>query len=176
MDLAFVEPELFERYPNVFAILRVTKPKTRRIHSAATVQHVVVQDRALATFLRRTWDDIPPARMSELIWTQTAAVHGYRFKQAVQHVAPKVGWTLAGLRGGGATDFYLRTMDVTSLRRRGRWAQLATVDRYVQEAAACLHDDLLPPGRRQIMNTLAKLCVEFTLHDKIPTPLCNSTL
>ena len=44
----------------------------------------------------------------------------------------------AGLRGGGATEFVLRCGDVLVLRRRGRWAQLATLDMYVQEATVLL--------------------------------------
>ena len=104
-DMSFIEPELVERDPGVYAILRVAKPKTRRIHSAAAVQHVVIQDGNLARFPRRFWDDIPPARLSDVIWSAPATAHGYRFKQAVQMISPKVGWTLAGLRGGGATDF-----------------------------------------------------------------------
>ena len=38
-----------------------------------------------------------------------------------------------GLRGGGATDDFLRQGNVERLRRRGRWCNLVTIERYVQE-------------------------------------------
>lgn len=52
------------------------------------------------------------------------------------------GFTLAGLRGGGATDFFLRLQDVPRLLRRGRWTSLQALERYVQEGIyteACQH-------------------------------------
>ena len=175
-DVNFIEPELQTRYKDVYAILRVTKPKTRRIHSAATVQHVVIQDRALAVFLKRAWSKIPDHRQGELIWTNTASIHGYRFRQLAKDISSHAGWTLAGLRGGGATDFYLRTMDVVSLRRRGRWAQLATVDRYVQEAAACLQDDNVSPADRAKISELARIGAKLLEEYEFPAPLCQALL
>ena len=47
-------------------------------------------------------------------------------------------WQPAGLRGGGATEHFLRHRDVQGLRRRGRWTQLATLDRYLQEGVLLL--------------------------------------
>ena len=175
-DLNFVDDELHSRYSDVYAILRVAKPKTRRIHSAATVQHVVVQDAVLARFLKRAWSAVPEHRMGELVWTGTASVHGYRFKQLVRDVSPRAGWTLAGLRGGGATDFYLRTMDVMSLRRRGRWQQLSTVDRYVQEAAACLQDDRMNGEDRHRISELAHLAASLLETYEFPAPICHAQL
>ena len=175
-DINFVEPELHDRYPNVFAIVRITKPKTRIIHSAATVQHVVVQDQHLAEMLQRAWHKIPAHPYHEVIWSENHTVHGYRFKQLLKSVTGSAAWTLAGLRGGGATDFYLRIMDVMSLRRRGRWAQLSTVDRYVQEAAACLQDDSMTPAERSKVAELARFGAAIISTMEFPTPLCQSQL
>ena len=47
-------------------------------------------------------------------------------------------WQPAGLRGGGATEHFLRHRGVQGLRRRGRWTQLATLDRYLQEGVLLL--------------------------------------
>ena len=47
-------------------------------------------------------------------------------------------WQQAGLRGGGATEHFLRHRDVQGLRRRGRWTQLATLDLYRQEGVLLL--------------------------------------
>ena len=47
-------------------------------------------------------------------------------------------WQPAGLRGGGATEHFLRHQDVQGPRRRGRWTQLTTLDRYLQEGVLLL--------------------------------------
>ena len=99
-----------------------------------------------------------------------------RFKQLVKSITGSSGWMLAGLRGGGATDFYLWTMGVMSLRRRGRWAQLSTVDRYVQEAAACQQDDKMSPAERSKVAELARLGAAIISTMEFPTPLCPSQL
>eukprot|EP00971_Amphidinium_carterae_P327603 6459045-Amphidinium_carterae.1 len=40
-------------------------------------------------------------------------------------------WKPSGLRRGGATEHDLPHRDVQGLRRRGRWTQLTTLDRYL---------------------------------------------
>ena len=42
--------------------------------------------------------------------------------------------TWAGLRAGGATDFWPRTKYLPALRRRGRWSNEQTLERYIQES------------------------------------------
>ena len=53
-------------------------------------------------------------------------------------LGPKSGYTLHGLRGAGATLYYLAFRDVPSLQKRGRWASDRAVDIYVQIQAATI--------------------------------------
>ena len=63
--------------------------------------------------------------------------------------------TPGGLRGGGATDHWLRRRDVQALRRRGRWTNIKTLERYVQEGASQLQQQRLIP--RTAADTLEQL-------------------
>ena len=47
-------------------------------------------------------------------------------------------YTLAGLRGGGATYIYLRDRNIPDLMRRGRWTSIKTLEHYIQLAGAGL--------------------------------------
>ena len=51
----------------------------------------------------------------------------------IQHL----GLTPASLRAGKATSLFVAGMDISRLRFVGRWRSQATLDHYVQEAAAC---------------------------------------
>eukprot|EP00973_Karenia_brevis_P004915 677509-Karenia_brevis.AAC.1 len=75
-------------------------------------------------------------------------------------------WTPAGLRGGGATDFFLRHQDTLALRRRGRWTQLITLDRYLQEGVVLMHANQIPDS----VTTLAQLAVVLFQPDPKPAP------
>lgn len=46
------------------------------------------------------------------------------------------GATPGVLRGSGATALYLQTEDLNLIQWRGRWAQLKTVEHYIQEVGA----------------------------------------
>jgi len=48
------------------------------------------------------------------------------------------GFTLAGLRGGGATHHYLVHGNIEALMRKGRWSSRKTLDHYLQVAGAHL--------------------------------------
>ena len=69
-------------------------------------------------------------------------------------------FTVGGLRGGGATEHFLKHQNVPLLRRRGRWTQLNTLDRYLQEGVAALFTDDDSLGREQI-RLLALLASRF---------------
>ena len=118
-DVVLLDPEDAGRAPGVWGIVAVTAPKTRRLPSHTAVQHVLIEDLALADFLgwvlkfRNLWHEALNA-------LQCADLH----------------WQPAGLRGG--TEHFLRHRDVQGLRRRGRWTQLATLDRYLQEGVLLL--------------------------------------
>ena len=47
-------------------------------------------------------------------------------------------YTMAGLRGGGTTYFYLRDKNIPDLLRKGRWSSPKTLEHYVQLQSAYL--------------------------------------
>ena len=48
------------------------------------------------------------------------------------------GYSLGGLRAGGATYNFLVTENVQAIQRRGRWKSLKTLEHYLQEGTALL--------------------------------------
>ena len=48
--------------------------------------------------------------------------------------------TPAGLREGGATEFWTRTQQFSRLRLRGRWSDVKVLGHYIQEAIVFLAD------------------------------------
>ena len=62
---------------------------------------------------------------------------------------PSRGATPAVLRGSGATALYLESEDLSLIQWRGRWAQLKTVEHYIQEVAAQSLLAQMPPEGSQ---------------------------
>ena len=70
------------------------------------------------------------------------------------------GLTPASLRPGGATAMYLQDESLDNLRRRGRWARMATLEIYVQEVGPFeFLADLAPP----VMEGLLAASASFEL-------------
>eukprot|EP00971_Amphidinium_carterae_P264784 5252326-Amphidinium_carterae.1 len=67
------------------------------------------------------------------------------------------GFGLSSLRGGGATEFVLRTQNVAALQFRGRWASAATMQHYVQVSLGAATMSALPPAARCRIQKLAAL-------------------
>jgi len=127
------------RYADTYGLVRVVKPKTRRMVGHSPVQHVLIEDAGLASLLAWVLAHVPPPWRGARIWRGP----DYRF---ATHFA---GWcralglgdagvTPAGLRGGGATDYWISCRNVPAVRRRGRWTSERTLERYLQEGGA--HD------------------------------------
>jgi hypothetical protein len=51
--------------------------------------------------------------------------------------------------------------DVSALRRRGRWTQVPTLNRYLQEGVVYLSLDALPSGVSTRVRELARLAITF---------------
>ena len=69
-----------------------------------------------------------PASHDDLIWNRPAFMFHAAWKRALVTMGiPAAAFPLAGLRGGGATDWILQTNDVFSLSRRGRWSNVRTL-------------------------------------------------
>lgn len=172
--ILFLDPD-GPRCPGVFGLVGVRKPKTRRNPAHALEQHVLIEDPCLATGLRLLLDRVPPAARSQPLWLGTPAQHLTCWHKGLAALGiADSALVPAGLRGGGATEHYLQNRDVFELRRRGRWTQLATLDRYLQEGV------LLLSSRTQTsstVNELAALMGPLLISDASPPPplhLANS--
>ena len=139
-DIVIFEAGECERFPGIFGVLKLTKPKTRRSTAHSAQQHVLLECRHLARWLGWILRPLRGGGDDRVIWRGGAAEHIRLWRRGMSALGVgDIPWTPAGLRGGGATEFFLRTRDVLSLRRRGRWSQLATLDRYLQEAVVLLY-------------------------------------
>jgi len=158
------------RFPNTFGFIRIRRPKTRRMSGHAPVQHVLVEDAGLASFLRWAVSTVPVAFRSRKIWGQpqtkmTAVFNACCSSLGIAHLH----LVPAGFRGGGATDAWIRSRDVPSIRRRGRWTSERTLERYLQEGTALyLRDGLHPDTRRLIDREAAVATQLFILVQQSP--------
>jgi len=162
-DILTFGPEDRHRYEGVYGIIRIEDPKTRRVIGHATHQHVLLECLGLATLLRACRAAMATSPPDARIWA--GADHEY-FRIFVG-VARDLGLaslhlTPGGLRGGGATDHWLRRRDVQALRRRGRWTNVKTLERYVQEGASQLQQQQsLPNAAAARLDSLAALAPAF---------------
>jgi len=155
-------------YPGVFGLVGLRTPKTRRNPAHAPQQHVLIEDRTLAFGLHRILSSVPAAARSQPLWMESAADHLRTWREGLRAIgATEHEWVPAGLRGGGATEHYLRHRDLFELRRRGRWTQLTTLDRYLQEGALLLSSRTVSD---QYIQQLAALAEPLLLAASSPPP------
>ena len=128
----FAESDLLGGFSSVLGILTLRNPKTAR--RGARVQHVTVCSKGLAAYWRHwraTSSDVTPFASYSVV------------RRIVTHALDSLlggghGYSLGGLRAGGASYMYLETDDVAAVMRRGRWASLQTLDHYLQVGAALM--------------------------------------
>jgi hypothetical protein len=138
-DIIMFGPDDLLNFPGVFGVVAVRRPKTRRQAAHAPQQHVLIEDGTLAQCLRRLLGCIPSEFQNQPLWTQPAHTHLAVWRKGLAALGmTDTNWLPAGLRGGGATEHFLKHREVLQLRRRGRWTQLATLDRYLQEGVLLL--------------------------------------
>ena len=118
------------RYPNVFGVLGVRAPKTRRQQVHAKVQHVLVECPGLAQLLKALQLRLQVSSAVSLD-SGSCAHHAARFRAVLRrHDLVDSPFTLAGFGGGGATDHFLHCRDVPPQTRevvlRGRTAWKAS--------------------------------------------------
>ena len=131
----FIGPEDLIGLARPMGLFSIRAPKTKRKTSLA--HHVLIENEQLLFEFQTFLETIPPE--------PTAPVFpSYReLSKIVRLLLDELlgaghGYTLAGLRGGGATLLYLRERNVPDLMRRGRWSNQKTLEHYIQLAAAHL--------------------------------------
>ena len=150
------------RFHDTCGFVRVRKPKTRRMAGHAAVQHVLLEDPGLASFLAWAISTVPVEQRGRRIWSQPQYKMAAIFSECCEalglahlHLSP------AGLRGGGATDTWVRTRDVPGIRREGRWTSEKTLERYLQEGTALYLRSNLHPDTRALVDREAAVATEL---------------
>jgi hypothetical protein len=121
------------RYRAVAGIVGLRRPKTARLPVHAARQYVTVEDCALASLLSSARSN-GLLRAGRPLWAGSERSLAFHWGRACTALGlASLGLTPAGLRPGGATDYFLRVQDVPALRRRGRWSNEKTLERYLHE-------------------------------------------
>jgi len=115
--------------------VHIRNPKTSRF---ARKQHSKIDDKVVLDFVTHVFGKLPSdARLFGVSasayrrrWDLVLAKLGVPSSMLVHGATPGV------LRGSGATALYLQTEDLNLIQWRGRWAQLKTVEHYIQEVGA----------------------------------------
>ena len=124
-------------------------PKTRR--TAARRQPSRIDDAGTIMLLSAVFEGAPP---DEPLWPFSPDAFRARHRCLLAALGlPQV--PLQGLRGAGASSFYMHTEDAMRTLRRGRWGELSTMNIYLQEAEASLVIPNLSPSARRAVETLA---------------------
>jgi len=172
-DITMWDAHEAQRFIGSFGIVAIRAPKTRRMVGHAPHQHVLLEDEGLARLLQWARSHVPPWKQQGLIFQgKSSTVFAIKLKEAARALGvDELRLTPAGLRGGGATDFFLRTREVDGLRRRGRWTNLKTLERYVQEGAAQVQMQKVGPTTQRRIEQRAALATLFFLELlSIPPP------
>ena len=144
-----------------------------RLPSQTAVQHVLIEDVALADFLGWVLSGVPAINREQRLWRRTGADFRTPWHKALNALqCDDLHWQPAGLRGGGATEHFLRHWDVQGRRRRGRWTQLTTLDRYLQEGVLQLAQRTEEAKR---LRHLAHLEAAFFRRKPDPPPPLHAT-
>lgn len=147
-----------EAYRDVFAIVEIGNPKTRRNPAHARRQFAVINCPYVASFGAVLKSRVPWDRRHLVVFLYLLHCAFSIWKQSVKAIKDDSSlFTMAGLRGGGATDHSLLHKDIPSLCRRGRWSDAKTLEHYVQEGVYVLSTHTLPTDIEAQLNNLASL-------------------
>ena len=127
--------------------VHIRNPKTARF---ARKQQCKIDDPCVLAYVAKVFGALAPN--ASLFAGGTSA---YRRRWDLSVSMPSRGATPAVLRGSGATALYLESEDLSLIQWRGRWAQLKTVEHYIQEVAAQSLLAQMPPEDRAVVKLFA---------------------
>ena len=158
LDIGFLSHHENEFYVNTYGVIGIAHPKTRRMSAHAMHQYVTIESPILADFLRRVLSSIPPNAVNARVWPGGAHPLRMWWLRAIFQLGfLDMNLTWAGLRAGGATDYWLRTANPPALRRRLRHRSEHTLERYVQEAVFMQCSQRLPPRVSETLRRVSGL-------------------
>ena len=118
---------------NAHAVVSIENAKNWR-HLGGS-QFSVVRSSAATFWLAWLVGRLPEG---SLLWPGSPQAARRMFKQLLRALGISLPFTLACLRPGGATHFFLQDTEVGRLKLWGRWTSEKTLVRYLQEATAML--------------------------------------
>ena len=132
-------------------VITIANPKTKR--RGARFQHVTLDNVILLQLVERFLSQFADP---ETFVFPSYAAHSKHAKYYLDRLLGQGhGFSLAGLRGGGATFHYLKHRDILELARRGRWVSIKTLEHYVQISGASLDAQSWSVSTRQTLEDLA---------------------
>ena len=147
-------------------VLRIIKPKTKW----PRVEHVLLLDEAIIGFAHAVAKS--RAELSASLCGLGLLRLRSLWERALKHLClatplamwasdPGLRFTPAGLRPGGATEFYLRTQNIGALQWRGRWRSPSTLEHYLQMGMSYLVQTRLAKPSKTNVAELAAIGREF---------------
>ena len=141
---------------SVLGVISIRDPKTRR--RGPKRQHVTIENQELLMWLKAYLADRAP---EEPLIRDKRALQKLIGTWLTQLLGTHHSYTLAGLRGGGATFLYLLTQNVPWIQRRGRWSSSRTLDHYLSEAATLISMTSWTLEAQRKVATLASRAPDF---------------
>eukprot|EP00435_Cladocopium_sp_Y103_P053469 s2702_g17.t1 len=135
--------------------IHIRNPKTARF---ARKQHFKIDDPTVLAYVTAVFGSLTPTAP---LFVGGASAYRRRWNAVLSKLGISVsmhsrGATPAVLRGSGATALYLQSEDLSLIQWRGRWAQLKTVEHYIQEVAAQSLLAQLSPRSRDVIKLFAE--------------------
>ena len=115
--------------------VHIRNPKTARF---ARKQHCKIDDPCVLAYVTKVFGALAP---NASLFAGGTSAYRRRWDHVLGRLGisvsmPSRGATPAVLRGSGATALCLESEDISLIQWRRRWAQLKTVEHYIQEVAA----------------------------------------
>ena len=134
--------------------VHIRNPKTARF---ARKQHCKIDDPCVLAYVTKVFGALAP---NASLFAGGTSAYRRRWDHVLGRLGisvsmPSRGATPAVLRGSGATALYLESEDLSLIQWRGRWAQLKTVEHYIQEVAAQSLLAQMPPEDRAVVKLFA---------------------
>ncbi|CAL1159368.1 unnamed protein product, partial [Cladocopium goreaui] len=135
--------------------VHIRNPKTARL---ARKQHCKIDDSTVLAYVTAVFGDLQPAAP---LFLGGSSAYRRRWNLVLDKLGIAVsmhrrGATPAVLRGSGATALYLQSEDLSLIQWRGRWAQLKTVEHYIQEVAGQSLLAQMSPHPREVVKLFAE--------------------
>ena len=155
--------DAFQHLSAPLGIVSIHSSKTQR--TGARIQHVTIISENILAYVVRYKKSLPADTQ---LFPSYAALRRVVTLYLDNLLGKNHGYTLGGLRAGGATFLYLETGNVQWVQRRGRWTAARSLDHYLQEGATLLGmDQWSSDARWKIVKLAATLPPLFSVPPRL---------